>query len=94
MTANYLSVILPDATTLTGGGTFIINNLGSYSFFIKANGGAILHWLGPQTTVTLTVSDVSTAQGKWIYQNTMNYGPKYLGQYLYSGMDTNSANNS
>jgi len=70
-TAGSLSVILPDATTLSAGGpTFIIVNNGAYAFTIKQNGGAILTTLTYGQSAMLEVYDITTAAGSWFFSNT------------------------
>jgi hypothetical protein len=78
LTAVKKSVILPDATTLSSGGpTFIINNTGNFAFYVKSNGGGIVYFLSPKQSLQLSVTDITTAQGKWATQ----YGPKQFLQY-------------
>ena len=70
-TAGSLSVILPDATTLSAGGpTFYITNNGSNTFTIKLNGGIVLATLLSGQSAMLEVYDISTAAGKWLVSNT------------------------
>ncbi len=70
MTAAGLSVILPDATTLVAGGVlFCVVNTGSYSFTIRANGGAVKVILAAGESCMLWCSDISTAAGVWASGN-------------------------
>ena len=70
LTAGSLSVILPDATTLSAGGpTFIIVNNGINAFTIKQNGGILLATLLSGQSAMLEVYDVSTAAGLWLTSN-------------------------
>jgi len=70
MTAGSLSVILPDATTLSAGGpTFYITNGGINAFTIKQNGGIVLTTLLSGQSVMCEVYDISTAAGLWLTSN-------------------------
>ena len=70
LTAGSLSVILPDATTLSAGGpTFIITNAGTNGFTVKQNGGIVLASLTSGQSVMCEVYDISTATGKWTFSN-------------------------
>ena len=70
MTAGSLSVILPDATTLSAGGpTFYISNAGSNAFTIKQNGGIVFTTLLAGQSLMCEVYDISTASGLWLTSN-------------------------
>ena len=70
LTAGSLSVILPDATTLSAGGpTFIITNGGFNSFTLKINGGTIIATLLSGQSIMCEVYDISTAAGLWLTSN-------------------------
>ena len=70
LTAGNLSVILPDATTLSAGGpTFYISNAGSNTFTIKQNGGIVLTTLLAGQSLMCEVYDITTAEGKWLVSN-------------------------
>ena len=70
LTASNLSVILPDATTLSAGGpTFIINNGGTNTFSIQLNGGIVLTSLTSGQSIMLEVYDITTAAGLWLVSN-------------------------
>lgn len=71
LTAANLSVILPDATTLSAGGpTYFIVNNGANTFTIKQNGGNALTTLTYGQSIMLEVYDITTAAGKWLISNT------------------------
>jgi len=70
MTAGSLSVILPDATTLSAGGpTFYISNAGTNAFTIKQNGGIVLATLQSGQSIMCEVYDITTAAGAWLTSN-------------------------
>lgn len=71
-TASGLSVILPNATTLSAGGIlYQIYNQGGYSMTVKDSGGNPIHILSPLSDVTLFLYDNSTANGKWATNNNV-----------------------
>lgn len=70
---------LPDATTLTTGGTqFMVKNVGTFTFAIRDSLGNIKAVLNPSDSVLLWCSNISTAAGVWAMgdfdatSNTMN----------------------
>lgn len=69
MTADYKSVVLPDATTLVPGWRRRVENTGAKTFAVKGNGGVIRAFLGPNQVAELTVVDISTAAGVWQVAN-------------------------
>ena len=71
LTAGSLSVILPDATTLSAGGpTFFITNGGPNTFTVKQNGGMLLVTLTSGQSIMCEVYDISTAAGAWLTSAT------------------------
>jgi len=66
MTAADKSVILPAATTLSlGSNIFILVNNGSFPYAVKVSGGNAIAVVPVAGTVTLSLTDNSTAAGKW-----------------------------
>lgn len=67
MTAADKSVILPNATTITtlGANIFILINNGSFPYAVKVSGGNAIAVVPVAGTVTLSLTDNSTAAGKW-----------------------------
>jgi hypothetical protein len=67
MTAADKSVILPAATTITtlGANIFILVNNGSFPYAVKVSGGNAIAVVPVAGTVTLSLTDNSTAAGKW-----------------------------
>ena len=93
MTAGSLSVILPDATTLSAGGpTFYISNAGTNSFLVKQNGGLVLTSLASGQSLMCEVYDITTAAGKWLKSNSdVATPPSNLGMYPTEVIDSTNA---
>lgn len=74
MTAVDKAVILPDATTITrlGSDLFTINNTGAYHFYIQLSAGGYINQVAPGGSVTLSLSDNTTSDGKWV-QSDLGY---------------------
>ena len=67
MTAADKSVNLPSATTLaTGGEVFVVKNTGALAFCVRDAAGTLLAVLEPGKTVSLSLSNASTAAGVWV----------------------------
>ena len=80
LTTTGLSVILPDATTLSAGGpTYFITNGGANSFTVKQNNGIVISSLLTGQSMMFEVYDISTAAGKWLFSN------KDIATYLNTG---------
>lgn len=91
MTAGSLSVILPDATTLSAGGpTFYITNNEKNTFTVKLNGGLIVATLEFGQSIMCEVYDISTAAGKWLFSNLDIAGTGAVG--LFSSVTIDSTN--
>ena len=66
MTAADKSVILPAATTLSlGSNIFVLVNNGAFPYTVKVSGGNAIAVVPVAGTVTLNLTDNSTAAGKW-----------------------------
>lgn len=67
MTAADKSVILPAATTIStlGDSIFVLVNNGAYPYTVKVSGGNAIAVVPVAGTVTLSLTDNSTAAGKW-----------------------------
>ena len=65
MTASGMSVILPDATTLSLGGALFVIAATGYPLTIKDGAGTVLQAVGSGQKVMLFLSDTSTAAGVW-----------------------------
>ena len=93
LTTTGLSVILPDATTLSAGGpTFIIVNSGTNTFTIKQNGGIVLVTLTSGQSVMLEVYDIATAAGIWLTSNLDVASPQAVANFTSVAIDgTNAA---
>ena len=77
------ALTLPDATTLSKGVTvFAFKNDSSYDVPIKNDAGQIINWLygGDYTVCTLT--DNSTANGKWDFSNKQVIGLLGSGEFI------------
>lgn len=74
MTAVDKAVILPAATTITklGSDLFTINNTGAYHFYIQLSAGGYINQVAPGSSVTLSLSDNTTSDGKWV-QSDLGY---------------------
>lgn len=59
------TVVLPDATTLAIGHTFVIANRSSGVVTVNANGGGLIQAMAANSTMTVTVISNSTAAGTW-----------------------------
>jgi hypothetical protein len=57
--------VLPDATTLTLGTTYIIHDNATGNVTVNANGGGNIGTVIPRSEAKLTVTDISTAAGVW-----------------------------
>jgi len=91
-TADSLSVILPDATTLSAGGpTFIITNNGTYTFSIKLNGGVVLTLLASGQSVMCELYDNTTASGLWLTSATGIASVGSVGIFGASTIDSTNA---
>lgn len=67
MTVSDKSVILPSALTLsTGRDIFIVKNTGTTVFCVRDSAGTLLAALDPGKTVSLSLSNASTAAGAWV----------------------------
>lgn len=72
MTANGLSVVLPDATTLTkGAAIFQICNFGSYDFNVQSADGSVLASVSIGTCSLIALLDNSTSAGVWASSSTV-----------------------
>jgi hypothetical protein len=92
LTAANLSVILPDATTLSAGGpTFIIVNNGANTFTIKLNGGIILATLTSGQSIMLEVYDITTTYGKWLTSPLTIASPSSVGNFAPVVIDSTNA---
>jgi hypothetical protein len=57
---------LPNATTLTiANGKFVFRNEGKHVLGVKDNAGNLIGAIGPNSTATCYLYEVSTAEGKW-----------------------------
>jgi hypothetical protein len=74
MTAVDKAVILPAATTITklGSDLFTINNTGAYHFYIQLSAGGYINHVAPGGSVTLSLADNTTSDGKWV-QSDLGY---------------------
>lgn len=74
MTAVNNAVILPAATTITRLGipVFTINNTGAYHFYIQLSAGGYINQVAPGGSVTLSLADNTTSDGKWV-QSDLGY---------------------
>jgi len=74
MTAADKAVILPAATTITklGSDLFTINNTGAYHFYIQLSAGGYINQVAPGGSVTLSLADNTTSDGKWV-QSDLGY---------------------
>lgn len=63
------SVVLPDATTLTLGHRFYIDNNSTQTVTIKTSGGATLITIAGGRDCMVVCTDISTAAGVWDYNN-------------------------
>ena len=70
-TATGYSVILPDATTLTLGRHYKIDNISTQSVTIKDGSGATLFVLGANSIAELTLQTNATSAGSWIWWQTL-----------------------
>jgi hypothetical protein len=81
--ANGLSVILPDATTITAGTKYDISNIedatNSASLMIKDSGGNIIGFLPPGVTTTAELMSTATPSGVWGMSNVDIFGTEVLG---------------
>ena len=93
LTAGSLSVILPDATTLSAGGpTFYITNGGANAFTIKQNGaGIVLATLLSGQSVMVEVYDISTAAGLWLTSNKDIANVGSVGNFIPVTIDSTNA---
>jgi len=60
-----LSVVLPNATTLSLGQSYSVKNAGTYTFTIIDNAGNVKGVVNAGETVTVRCSSISTAAGVW-----------------------------
>jgi hypothetical protein len=90
MTAADKAVILPAATTITklGSDLFTINNTGAYHFYIQLSAGGYINQVAPGSSVTLSLSDNTTSDGKWV-QSDLGYTAYKM--YDYSAFSIPSA---
>src|SRR5271167_1618324 len=66
--AGGFSLTLPDATQVSVGQSFLLNNVGAHSFALKANDGStILSPVNPGTISYFYLTDNTTIAGQWIY---------------------------
>ena len=74
MTAVDKAVVLPAATTITklGSDLFTINNTGAYHFYIQLSAGGYINQVAPGSSVTLSLADNTTSDGKWV-QSDLGY---------------------
>lgn len=75
------TVVLPDATTLVAGHGYYIMNNSTGSLTINKNGGTLLSTVTSGNTLAVTVTDISTSAGGWVYEtsnatDTANYSPR------------------
>ena len=75
-----VTVVLPDATTLSVGSSFTIHPTGTAPAVIETNGGATLYTIGIQGYAQFYVTDNTTSVGTW------NVTP-YLPSPVYFGTD-------
>jgi hypothetical protein len=62
----YVTVTLPNATTLSiSNGKFVFRNEGGNPFGVYDNAGNLIGAVGPNSTATCYLYDISTAAGKW-----------------------------
>ena len=59
------TVVLPDATTLTRGQTFTINNNSTGVVTIQSNGGATVTTMKGNSFLTLTILNIGFSSGQW-----------------------------
>lgn len=59
------TVVLPDATTLSNGHSFLITNRSTGTVTVNANGGTLVQTLATQTQTILTLINNGTAAGTW-----------------------------
>ena len=59
------TVVLPNATTLTLGQTFTINNNSTGVVTIQSNGGATITTMKANSFITLTILNIGTSTGQW-----------------------------
>jgi hypothetical protein len=90
MTGVDKAVILPDATTIStlGATVFTINNTGAYHFYIQLSAGGYINQVAPGGSVTLSLSDNTTSDGKWV-QSDLGYTAYKM--YDYSAFSIPSA---
>ena len=90
MTAVDKAVVLPAATTITklGSDLFTINNTGAYHFYIQLSAGGYINQVAPGSSVTLSLADNTTSDGKWV-QSDLGYTAYKM--YGYSAFSIPSA---
>jgi hypothetical protein len=69
MTAPAKAVLLPDATTISGGNSFIIKNTGTIPFAIRDSGETDLAYLDPEQIAIFYLTNNGTAAGVWAVGN-------------------------
>ena len=93
-TATGYSVVLPDATTLTIGQRYLIENTSTQSINIKDGGGNLLFVLGQSSEAILTLQLNPNADGTWIgYQNLLGFGSGVVTYNIVSSTNFSSSAN-
>jgi hypothetical protein len=59
------TVVLPDATTLSVGHSFIIMNRSTGSVTVNANGGGLIRVMAPSSQMTVSAVTIGTSAGTW-----------------------------
>jgi hypothetical protein len=83
---NTQTVVLPNATTLVVGQSFVISNRSTGNVTVQTNGGANLQVLTANSQSTFTVSNIGTSAGTWDVAYTVT-GPI---QFLQTQVTTDS----
>lgn len=64
--AEFVVVTLPDATTLSiSNGKFVFRNEGAFPFAVKDAGGNLVGAVGPNSSATCYLFELTTANGRW-----------------------------
>lgn len=64
------TIVLPSATTLIAGVSYYITNNSTGTLTVNKNGGTLLQTIGAGQTLSVTVTDVSSSAGGWMYENS------------------------
>lgn len=64
------TIVLPNATTLIAGVSYYITNNSTGTLTVNKNGGTLLQTVAAGQTLSVTVTDISSSAGGWMYENS------------------------